>query len=160
MRLAGGFFFACIAGAFLATGVALAQSTDPQPGSPPGRVYELPVDTGRKDAAPRGGDKGSDPASSTFRSENNFGTSGSVPGDGGGSGGTGGSGSGGSSGGSDDAGGSGNDEGGATSGLEQTASFDTGDPSTGGGYALLIVVALGGVLLGVAAARIRVSNSR
>ena len=46
------------------------------------------------------------------------------------------------------------------SGLEQAASLDTGNPSAGGGYALLIVVALGGVLLGVAAARTRVTNSR
>jgi hypothetical protein len=158
MRLAGGFFFACITGAFLATGVALAQSVDPQPGSPPGRVYELPVDTGRKDAAPRGGESGGNTSGSTFRSENNFGTSANVPGDGGGgSGGTGGTGDGGGSGGSGGSGGDGED---AVSGLDQAAAIDTGDPSTGGGYALLIVVALGGLLLGVAAARIRVTNSR
>ena len=134
-------------------------STDPPPGSPPGRVYELPVDTGRKDAAPRGGESGSNSSGSNFRSENNFGTSASVPGaPGGGSSGTvgdGGSGSGGSGG----SGGPG--RGGDTvSGLEQAASLDTGNPSAGGGYALLIVVALGGVLLGVAAARTRVTNSR
>jgi hypothetical protein len=157
MRAGAFFFFACIAGCFTATGVAFAQeSTDPEPGSPPGRVYELPVDTGRKDAAPRGGDSGSNGPSSTFRSDNNFGTSSSVPGGpgGGAQGGSGGSGSGGS-------GGSGSGDGGDAnvSGLEQTA-FDTGDPSPGGGYALLIVVALGGLLLGVAAARVRVSNSR
>ncbi len=113
------------------------------------------MDTGRKDAAPRGGDSGTNPSASTFRSENNFGTSASVPGDPGGNGG-GGSGSGGSgSGGSGEGGGDDN-----VSALEEAAAIDTGDPSPGSGYALLIVVALGGVLLGVAAARVRVSNSR
>ena len=159
MRSAGAFFFCCLTACFLATGLAYAQvSTDPPPGSPPGRVYELPVDTGRKDAAPRGGESGSNASGSTFRSENNFGTSANVPGDpGGGSSGSGGwqrrlrigrigrIGRGG-----DD----------TVSGLEKAATLDTGNPSAGGGYALLIVVALGGVLLGVAAARTRVSNSR
>ncbi len=109
------------------------------------------MDTGRKDAAPRGGDSGNNSSASTFRSENNFGTSANVPGDpgGGGGDGSGGSGSGGSGGGGDE----------NASAFEQAAS-DTGDPSAGGGYALLIVVALGGVLLGVAAARVRVSNLR
>ena len=144
----------------MATGLAYAQvSTDPPPGSPPGRVYELPVDTGRKDAAPRGGDSGSNASGSTYRSENNFGTSANVPGAPGGGGGDGGSGSGGSDG-SGGSGGSGQGGGDTVSGLEQAASLDTGNPSAAGGYALLIVVALGGVLLGVAVARTRVTNSR
>ena len=112
------------------------------------------MDTGRKDAAPRGGDSGTNGSASTFRSENNFGTSANVPGDPGDKGGGSGSGGDGGSGGSGDAG----DD--AVSGLEQAAAIDTGDPSPGSGYALLIVVALGGVLLGIAAARVRVSNSR
>jgi hypothetical protein len=159
VRSAGAFTFSCIAACFFATGLAYAQvSTDPPPGSPPGRVYELPVDTGRKDGAPRGGESGSNSSGSTFRSENNFGTSANVPGDpGGGSSGS--SGSGGGNGGSGSGGsGTGGDD--AVSGLEKAATLDTGNPSAGGGYALLIVVALGGVLLGVAAARTRVSNSR
>lgn len=157
MRSAGALFFACLTASFLATGLASAQvSTDPPPGSPPGRVYELPVDTGRKDAAPRGGESGSNSSGSNFRSENNFGTSASVPGAPGGGGGNGGSGSGGSGG----SGGPGQAGGDTGSGLERAASLDTGNPSAGGGYALLIVVALGGVLLGVAAARTRVTNSR
>lgn len=59
-------------------GLALAQS-DPSNGSPAGSVYKLPFDSGRGDAAPR---KGDDPAgiASLFRSENNFGSSGRVPG--------------------------------------------------------------------------------
>ncbi len=144
---------------FLATGVAFAQSSDPQPGSPPGRVYELPVDTGRKDAAPRGGDSGSDSSGSTFRSENNFGTSATVPGA---AAGAGAGAAQGDDGDSEKVGGSGSGDDGddTVSGLEQTAASDTGDPSPGGGYALLIVVTLGGLLLGVAAARIRVNNSR
>ncbi len=160
MRSAGALFFACLTASFLATGLASAQvSTDPPPGSPPGRVYELPVDTGRKDAAPRGGESGSNSSGSNFRSENNFGTSASVPGaPGGGSSGSGGGDGGSGSGGS---GGSGDQEGSDNvSGLEKAATLDTGNPSAGGGYALLIVVALGGVLLGVAAARTRVTNSR
>jgi hypothetical protein len=156
MRFGGAFIFSCVAACFFSTGLAFAQeSSDPQPGSPPGRVYELPVDTGRKDAAPRGGDSGTNPSGSTFRSENNFGTSAHVPGDPGGGNGGGGSGSGGSGSGGSSEGGDDN-----ISALEQAAAVDTGDPSPGSGYALLIVVALGGVLLGVAAARIRVSNSR
>ena len=144
----------------MATGAAFAQSTDPQPGSPPGRVYELPVDTGRKDAAPRGGDSGSNNSpSSTFRSENNFGTSAAVPGAAAGAAlGAGGDDS--DSDGLGGSGGSGGDGDDALSGLDQAASVDTGDPSAAGGYALLIVVAVGGVLLGVAAARTRLSNSR
>lgn len=112
------------------------------------------MDTGRQDAAPRGGDSSSPGSSgSTFRSENNFGTSAIVPGAAaaGAAAGAGGAGA-----------GSGSGEGteGSNPDLDPASSLDTGDPSVGGGYGLLIVVALGGVLLGVAAARTRVNNSR
>jgi hypothetical protein len=73
---------------------ASAQSlpSDPDAGSPAGKVYELPVDRARKDAAPRQGSSQPDDGGSTessgdtgqadpsIRSENNFGTSSSVPG--------------------------------------------------------------------------------
>lgn len=63
--------------------------SDPSSGSPAGTVYELPVDKGRNDAAPggkggggNGGGTESGPLGngSLYRSENNFGTSGRVPG--------------------------------------------------------------------------------
>lgn len=50
--------------------------SDPEADSPPGVVYEIPVEKGRRDAAPR---RGSEPETS-IRSENNFGTSSEVPG--------------------------------------------------------------------------------
>jgi len=62
-----------------AAGAQSPAATDPSPGSPPGTIYRLPVDTGRSDAAPRG-NGGDGLPTSTFRSENNFGTSSVVPG--------------------------------------------------------------------------------
>ena len=74
---------------------ALAQAlpSDPEPDSPSGVMYELPLDSGRGDAAPRGGGGtgGSDPVAgagqaaaegkvTSIRSENNFGSSSVVPG--------------------------------------------------------------------------------
>jgi hypothetical protein len=66
--------------------------SDPESDSPSGAVYEIPVDRARKDAAPRqdssqqsdsGPTEGSGDAGegdTSIRSENNFGTSSSVPG--------------------------------------------------------------------------------
>ena len=65
--------------------------SDPEANSPSGVVYELPVDRGRKDAAPReparrgspGGEAGTRPDGrepTSIRSENNFGSSSVVPG--------------------------------------------------------------------------------
>ena len=76
----------------LSGGPAVAQEpTDPEAGSPAGVIYEIPIDTARLDAAPRGrgGDagrgRGSRPGTdrglrSPIRSENNFGTSSQIPG--------------------------------------------------------------------------------
>jgi hypothetical protein len=59
------------------TSSAPAQSSsDPAPTSPSGRTYSLPLDTGRRDAAP-----GSSGGSPSFRSDNGFGSSSTVPGD-------------------------------------------------------------------------------
>src|SRR5919199_1822531 len=58
-------------------------STDPAAGSPSGTIYEIPLDTARRDAAPRSGPRGgADVRSRTspLRSENNFGSSSEVPG--------------------------------------------------------------------------------
>src|SRR5688572_11487376 len=76
---------------------APAQSDDPSSGSPSGTIYRLPVDAGRRDAAPRpdGDPSGGGIPGSTFRSDNNFGTSSVVPGDPSGKGDGGGDGSGG-----------------------------------------------------------------
>jgi len=72
-----------------------APASDPEAGSPSGTVYELPLDRGRKDAAPRnrsrrqgarrpgdatGGNTAGGGTDSPIRSENNFGSSSQVPG--------------------------------------------------------------------------------
>ncbi|MGH2945013.1 MAG: hypothetical protein ACRDPC_01875 [Solirubrobacteraceae bacterium] len=57
---------------------------DPEADSPSGVIYEIPLDTARRDAAPRGRGGGSSPGPgdpvSSIRSENNFGSSSTVPG--------------------------------------------------------------------------------
>jgi hypothetical protein len=135
----------------LAPGAAAAQlPTDPAPGSPPLRVYELPVDAGRHDAAPRGGNGGpgtSDPGSS-FRSENNFGTSAQVPGDPNADGD--GDDAAGSQGGADST-----DSTGSASGIDPTAALDSGETSSAQSYLLLILIAAGGALLGFTSVRYR-----
>jgi hypothetical protein len=146
--------FACL----LAAGTAHAQvvvSGDPNPGSPPRAVYELPLDIARKDAAPRpkGSGNKSGSSSSGFRSENNFGSSAIVPGDprdgGGGGAAAGGAGAAGAG-----------AAGGEDSGLAPAAaSLDTGDPSESRGYLLLGLILVVGVLLGLPSARSRNSDA-
>lgn len=86
---------------------------------------------------------------SSFRSENNFGTSAVVPGDPGGGDGSGGAGGG-------DGGGSGASGDGTASGFDPaSSSLDTGDTSTAQSYLLLALIAAGGILLGVTSARTR-----
>jgi hypothetical protein len=75
-------------GLSLAPATALAQggpgANDPQAGSPAGTIYQIPLDTARRDAAPRGrhgSGAGADP--SPIRSaDNGFGSSAQVPGTG------------------------------------------------------------------------------
>ncbi len=83
----------------IAPGVAHAQATDPDADSPSGVIYEIPLESARDDAAPRGGGTGGSqagngdggtPASSvpaatqdtesSIHSENGFGSSSEVPG--------------------------------------------------------------------------------
>jgi hypothetical protein len=81
---------ACLAAAFLLPAGASAQSSsDPEATSPSGAIYEIPLDTARQQAAPRPSPSGdgaggsgvqSSQGGSTFRSENNFGSSNEVPG--------------------------------------------------------------------------------
>ncbi len=42
----------------IAPGAALAQATDPDADSPSGVIYEIPLESARDDAAPRGGGSG------------------------------------------------------------------------------------------------------
>lgn len=142
---------------FVLSGSAFAQAPgDPDPSGPPGRVYELPVDAGRRDAAPRdrGGDGGV--PGSSYRSENNFGTSAIVPGAprtepsadaNGGDGGAAGPGTGG-------AGDQGAGDQGSGAALT-AAAIDTGDTSSTKNHLLLALIAVGGILLGVTSARVR-----
>jgi hypothetical protein len=78
-----------LAAALVWSAPALAQDAgqDPSPGSPGGTVYEIPLDQGRGDAAPRGGGDGpasggrSAPAISSIRSaDNGTGSTAVVPG--------------------------------------------------------------------------------
>jgi hypothetical protein len=111
-------------------------------------VYELPVGTGRDDGAPRGGSSGTDSGASqaqpsSYRSENNFGTSAVVPGDPRtGRGGKVGAGAG---------------KKGAAPVLAATV-LETGETSVGRSYLLLALIAGVGVLLGVLSARRRAAD--
>ena len=71
-------------------GTAAAQSNDPSPDSPSGKVYELPFDSARKDAAPRHNGSGAPSGGpvSSIHSDNGFGSSSTVPGTTGATGGT------------------------------------------------------------------------
>jgi cobalamin biosynthesis Mg chelatase CobN len=155
--------------------------SDPDAGSPSGTVYELPLDSARRDAAPRpsqgregrsqtGSRDGDASGDSPIRSENNFGSSADVPGvDGSGT--ADGSAGGGSSSGDADGGSSSSDEasagaadrasaggGAAASGVAGAAATNTEDgsgPSTALVVMLLALIVLVGVGLGTAAARAR-----
>lgn len=139
---------------------------DPPAGSPSGGIYQLPLEKGRADAAPKGsgnatspgGDGGGEDEPSYYRSENNFGSSSEVPGAP--------SGNGGSSGNSDapkaaDATGSGgsSSSGGndshtaAEAGEKVAAVADTGNTSPGANIALLVAIGLVAIGVGVVGAR-------
>jgi hypothetical protein len=72
--------------AFLHPATAYSAPGDPPSGSPAGAVYELPLQQGRADAAPKGGGAGGPAAAgggeaaSVYRTENDFGSSSQVPG--------------------------------------------------------------------------------
>ena len=93
------------AGAAYGVGASASATGDPPTGSPAGAVYELPLERGRAEAAPKGsggtagpdaeggeagadgaaaggdgGDQGGAGEGSLYRSENNFGSSSHVPG--------------------------------------------------------------------------------
>jgi hypothetical protein len=139
---------------------------DPPAGSPSGGIYQLPLEKGRADAAPKDSGNAGSPAEagagedepSYYRSENNFGSSSEVPGapSGGGS----------SPGGSDapkaaDATGSGGSSGSggndsnaaAAAGQKVAAVTDTGNTSPGANIALLVAIGLVAIGVGVVGAR-------
>jgi hypothetical protein len=73
--------------ALMVSSPALAQSNDPTANdpsadSPSGTIYEIPLDDGRADAAPRTKGAGSGAPSSSIRSANGFSSSSQVPGTG------------------------------------------------------------------------------
>jgi hypothetical protein len=133
--------------------------SDPEADSPSGVVYEIPVEKGRRDAAPReqvapdDGGRARDESETSIRSDNNFGTSSEVPGvgegadgDSGESGGTGGGSGGDGSGGSDS--GSGSVESAARDAAGSTAASADG-PSEGVVYPLLAVLIAVGAAIGL-----------
>jgi hypothetical protein len=75
---------------FAPNSAAAQTGDDPAAGSPPRAVYQIPLEGARRDAAPRKGDSDAGPAGtggsggstsgSTYRSENNFGSSSHIPG--------------------------------------------------------------------------------
>src|SRR5215211_5545814 len=78
----------CLAATFLVPAGARGQSSsDPEATSPSGTIYQIPLDTARRQAAPRrspagggGGEGSSSQGGSNYRSENGFGSSSQVPG--------------------------------------------------------------------------------
>jgi len=148
LRLAALPTVAAVAALGLVPSTAFAQASDPgapAAGSPPANQYIIPIQAGRRDAAPP--DAKRDPAEgSLYRSDNNFGSSSLVPGDpeqgnatGDGSGGSGGAGSGGAGGGKPEA-----------ANLQQ---LDTGSPSSAAGFTTVPLLIALGVLIGVAGVR-------
>lgn len=147
--------------ATLHSSTAYSAAGDPPSGSPAGAVYQLPLEQGRSDAAPKGtggtgavppgGGEGGSGASgssgaeasesgSLYRTENNFGSSSHVPGvastgGGGGSGGASGSGS---------AAGNGSGAGSAAiaGGAVAAETADTGNTSITAGIVLIAAIAL------------------
>lgn len=135
------------------------QQADPPSDTPSGAIYEIPLERGRDDAKPLGGN--STERSSRYRSDNNFGSSSEVPGaeqrddddqaaGGAPAGGSGGGSSGGDSGGTGGTGGTGS---GAPTAFHATSGGD--DPSSVWLFALLGAILLAAILAGAAAARAR-----
>jgi hypothetical protein len=143
---------------------------DPPAGSPSGAVYELPLQQGRADGAPKGGGatgaggggstgaaaggSGDDGSSSLYRTENNFGSSSEVPGLAlAGSGGSGGGGGGASGG---DGAGSGRADGTVAAGAVGDQVADAGNTSVVAG--IVLIGAIGLLAVGVGALSRRASS--
>jgi hypothetical protein len=143
-------------GLMLLPASAAAQTADPSIGTPQANQYEIPVQAGRHDAAPPK-DQGSAGAGSLYRSNNNFGSSSVVPGGPGGGGG-------GPAGGAGAGGGAAGVAAGAAAGGAGVAAvapsnnqnpLDTGSPSTSAAYTTLPLIIILGIVIGIAAVRMR-----
>lgn len=134
---------------------------DPPSGSPAGAVYQLPLEQGRSDAAPKGSGNGTDSVggesggqgegSSLYRTENNFGSSSQVPGvasTGGSRGAAGG-----------DEGAAGGAAGAIAGGAVAAETTDTGNTSVTAGIVLIAAIALLAVAVGVLSRRARANRS-
>jgi hypothetical protein len=163
-------------GAFLHAPPAYSAPGDPSAGSPSGAVYQLPLQQGRADGAPKSGGggggesgQGGSEGGSLYRTENDFGSASRVPGapgsggggpGGGGAAGTGGSGAataaGGAAGGGSGAGALGAAGAGVAAGGAAAASqvADTGNTSLGDSIALLAAIGLAATAIGVGSRRL------
>jgi hypothetical protein len=152
---------------------AYAAPGDPPSGSPAGAVYQLPLQQGRADAAPKGGGGTGAPAGeasgggsggegeegSLYRTENNFGSSSEVPGAppaGGSAGGGGGSGDGG--GGAPAGGRDGSSAPAVAGGTAAADVTDSGNTSVFASLALLGGITLLGVAVGLLSRRFGASQ--
>ena len=149
-----------VAGLALVPATAAAQTSDPNApgaGTPPANQYEIPLQAGRKDAAPPNANQ--NPRSgSLYRSDNNFGSSSFVPGDpgGGGGGGNGGGGAGAGGTGDNPSGtGSGTGSGSGSGGSSGGGGLDTGAPSELAAFTTLPLIVILGAVIGVAGVRMR-----
>lgn len=160
--------FAYLLGSLLLLAASLHAPTaysapgDPPSGSPAGAVYQLPLEQGRSDAAPKGGSVdgdgsvsggsgGEDGGGSLYRTENNFGSSSQVPGvaSTGGPGGAAGG----------DGGAAGGTAGAIAGGAVAAETTDTGNTSVTAGIVLIAAIALLAVAVGVLSRRARANRS-
>ena len=141
------------AGVLLVPSTAFGQTVDPgapASGSPPANQYEIPLQAGRKDAAPPNAEKNSN-SGSMYRSNNNFGSSSIIPGDPGGGGGDGGAGGTGGTG----SGGSGSGGGSGSANTSDSSGLDTGAPSELAAYTTIPLLVILGAVIGIAGVRMR-----
>ena len=149
-----------IAGLALVPASASAQTADhgaPGGGTPPANQYEIPLQAGRKDAAPPNAQKNSG-SGSLYRTDNNFGSSSVIPGDPRGGGGDGGAGGAGGTGDKPTGSGSGSGSGSGTenaSGSSDGGGLDTGAPSELAAFTTLPLIVLLGAVIGIAGVRMR-----
>lgn len=147
------------AGALLVPSAASGQTADtgaPTAGSPPANQYEIPLQAGRKDAAPPNAQgKGNSNSGSLYRSNNNFGSSSVIPGDPGSGGGDGGAGGAGGTGDNPTGSASGSGSGGDSGSANDSNGLDTGAPSELAAYTTIPLLVILGAVIGIAGVRMR-----
>jgi hypothetical protein len=146
------------AGALLVPSAAFGQTADqgaPTAGSPPANQYEIPLQAGRKDAAPPNA-QGKGNSGSLYRSNNNFGSSSVIPGDpGSGGGGDGGAGGAGGTGDNPNGSASGPNSGSGSGSGNDSNGLDTGAPSELAAYTTIPLLVILGAVIGLAGVRMR-----